>query len=167
MKIMDLSQNALKVLEARYLRRDNKRIIIETPEELFRRVAKCVAYAELLLGKPKDVGYWEEEFFDMMTSLDFLPNSPTLMNAGTPMGQLSACFVLPVEDTLEDIFEAIKQMALVQRTGGGTGFSFSKLRPKGSVVASTSGESSGPVSFMKGFKSGPPGCYGVHKSQAG
>jgi ribonucleoside-diphosphate reductase alpha chain len=159
---MDLSQNALKVLEARYLRRDNKRIIIETPEELFQRVAKCVAYAELLLGKPKDVGYWEEEFFKMMASLDFLPNSPTLMNAGTPMGQLSACFVLPVEDTMEDIFEAVKQMALVQRTGGGTGFSFSKLRPRGSVVASTSGESSGPVSFMKVFD-----CATEHIKQGG
>jgi ribonucleoside-diphosphate reductase alpha chain len=159
---MDLSQNAVKVLEARYLRRDNERKIIETPEELFQRVAKCVASAELLFGKPKDVGYWEEEFFDMMTSLDFLPNSPTLMNAGTPMGQLSACFVLPVEDTMEDIFEAVKQMALVQRTGGGTGFSFSKLRPRGSVVASTGGESSGPVSFMKIFD-----CATEHIKQGG
>jgi ribonucleoside-diphosphate reductase alpha chain len=148
---MVLSQNALKVLEARYLRRNNRREIIEAPEELFQRVAGSVARAELLTGKPKDVGYWEETFYKMITSLDFLPNSPTLMNAGTPLGQLSACFVLPVEDTMEDIFEAVKQMALVQRTGGGTGFSFSRLRPKGSVVASTGGESSGPVSFMKVF----------------
>jgi ribonucleoside-diphosphate reductase alpha chain len=159
---MELSQNAIRVLEARYLRRDNKRRIIETPEELFERVAKGVAYAELLLGKPKDVGYWEEEFLKMLTSLDFLPNSPTLMNAGTPLGQLSACFVLPVEDTMEDIFEAIKQMALIQRTGGGTGFSFSRLRPKGSVVASTGGESSGPVSFMKIFD-----CATEHIKQGG
>jgi ribonucleoside-diphosphate reductase alpha chain len=150
---VELSQNALKVLEARYLRRDSERRIIETPHELFQRVAKSVAYAEILLGKPNDVDYWEEQFFNIMTSLDFLPNSPTLMNAGTPLGQLSACFVLPVEDTMEDIFGAIKEMALVQRTGGGTGFSFSRLRPRGSVVASTGGESSGPVSFMKIFDS--------------
>ncbi|GIW47960.1 MAG: ribonucleotide-diphosphate reductase subunit alpha [Deltaproteobacteria bacterium] len=148
---MKLSQNAIRVLEARYLRRDSNRRIIETPEELFQRVAKSIAYTELLLGKPKETMYWEEQFFGMLSSLDFLPNSPTLMNAGTPLGQLSACFVLPVEDTMEDIFEAIKQMALIQRTGGGTGFSFSRLRPKGSVVASTGGESSGPVSFMKIF----------------
>jgi ribonucleoside-diphosphate reductase alpha chain len=148
---MKLSQNAIRVLEARYLRRDSNRRIIETPEELFQRVAKSIAYTELLLGKPKETTYWEEQFFGMLSSLDFLPNSPTLMNAGTPLGQLSACFVLPVEDTMEDIFEAIKQMALIQRTGGGTGFSFSRLRPKGSVVASTGGESSGPVSFMKIF----------------
>ncbi|HEX3034294.1 MAG TPA: adenosylcobalamin-dependent ribonucleoside-diphosphate reductase [Thermodesulfobacteriota bacterium] len=148
---MELSLNALKILESRYLRRDNKRRIVETPEELFQRVAKGVAYAELLLGKPKYANYWEEEFYKMLASLDFLPNSPTLMNAGTPLGQLSACFVLPVEDTMEDIFEAVKNMALVQRTGGGTGFSFSRLRPKGSVVTSTGGESSGPVSFMKIF----------------
>lgn len=159
---MELSQNALKVLEARYLRRDSERRIIETPEDLFQRVAKGVAYAELLSGKPKDVDYWEEEFFKILTSLDFLPNSPTLMNAGTPLGQLSACFVLPVEDTMEDIFEAIKEMALVQRTGGGTGFSFSRLRPKGSVVASTGGESSGPVSFMKIFD-----CATEHIKQGG
>jgi ribonucleoside-diphosphate reductase alpha chain len=150
---VELSQNALRVLEARYLRRDIKRNIIETPEELFQRVAKSIAYAELLLGKPKDVDYWEGEFLRILTSLDFLPNSPTLMNAGTHLGQLSACFVIPVEDTMEGIFEAIKEMALVQRTGGGTGFSFSRLRPKGSVVASTGGESSGPVSFMKIFDS--------------
>jgi len=159
---VELSQNALRVLEARYLRRDIKRNIIETPEELFQRVAKCVAYAELLLGKPKDVGYWEDEFLKTLTSLDFLPNSPTLMNAGTQLGQLSACFVLPVEDTMEGIFEAIKEMALVQRTGGGTGFSFSRLRPKGSVVASTGGESSGPVSFMKIFD-----CATEHIKQGG
>lgn len=148
---LKLSENARRVLEARYLRRDAERRIIETPEQLFERVAQAVAYAELLLGNARQAAYWQEEFYQLLTSLDFLPNSPTLMNAGTPLGQLSACFVLPVEDTMEGIFEAVKQMALVQRTGGGTGFSFSRLRPKGDVVASTGGEASGPVSFMKIF----------------
>ncbi|MBI4228772.1 MAG: adenosylcobalamin-dependent ribonucleoside-diphosphate reductase, partial [Deltaproteobacteria bacterium] len=107
--------------------------------------------AERLFGNKNEVGYWEDEFFRLLTSFDFLPNSPTLMNAGTKLGQLSACFVLPVEDTIEDIFEAVKNMALIQRTGGGTGFSFSRLRPKSDFVSSTGGESSGPVSFMKIF----------------
>lgn len=150
---MKLSENARKVLEARYLRRDDKGTVIESPEELFRRVAKGVSEAELLHGGESSVLRWQERFYDMMSSLEFLPNSPTLMNAGTPLGQLSACFVLPVEDTIEDIFEAVKDMALIQRTGGGTGFSFSRLRPKGSVVLSTGGQSSGPVSFMKIFDS--------------
>jgi ribonucleoside-diphosphate reductase alpha chain len=145
------SENALRVLEARYLHRDAERQIIETPEELFESVAHGVAYAELLLHNAGKIGYWRDKYHNLLTSLSFLPNSPTLMNAGTPLGQLSACFVLPVEDSMEGIFEAIKYMALVQRTGGGTGFSFSKLRPKGDVVASTSGEASGPVSFMKIF----------------
>jgi ribonucleoside-diphosphate reductase alpha chain len=146
-----LSENARRVLEARYLKRDAGRRIIESPEQLFERVARAVAEAELLLGGARRAAHWEEQFYRMLTSLDFLPNSPTLMNAGTPLGQLSACFVLPVEDTMEGIFEAIKQMALVQRTGGGTGFSFSKLRPRGDLVASTGGEASGPLSFMKIF----------------
>jgi ribonucleoside-diphosphate reductase alpha chain len=148
---IDLSENALKVLEARYLRRDAERRIIETPEELFESVARGVAHAELLLGRPSQAQYWEEQFRDLLFSLDFLPNTPTLMNAGKPIGQLSASFVLPVEDSMESIFEALKQMALVQRTGGGTGFSFSRLRPKGDLVETTSGEASGPVSFMKIF----------------
>ncbi|MFN3477229.1 MAG: adenosylcobalamin-dependent ribonucleoside-diphosphate reductase, partial [Candidatus Methylomirabilales bacterium] len=151
MTALKLSENARRVLEARYLRRDAQCRIIETPEQLFERVAQAVAYAELLLGNARQAAYWQEEFYQLLTSLDFLPNSPTLMNAGTPLGQLSACFVLPVEDTMEGIFEAVKQMALVQRTGGGTGFSFSQLRPKGDVVASTGGEASGPVSFMRIF----------------
>ena len=145
------SSNAQRVLEARYLRRDARRRVIETPEELFERVARAVAHAELLLGGPRQAAHWEKEFHRLLTSLDFLPNSPTLMNAGTPLGQLSACFVLPVEDSMESIFDAVKQMALVQRTGGGTGFSFSRLRAKGSKVRSTGGEASGPVSFMKIF----------------
>ncbi|GBC82063.1 Vitamin B12-dependent ribonucleoside-diphosphate reductase [bacterium HR10] len=150
---LNLSPNARRVLEARYLRRDAERRLVETPEELFARVARAIAEAELLLGTAEKARRWEEVFHELLTSRDFLPNSPTLMNAGTPLGQLSACFVLPVGDTMEEIFEAVKQMALVQRTGGGTGFSFSRLRPKGDVVASTGGEASGPVSFMKIFDS--------------
>jgi ribonucleoside-diphosphate reductase alpha chain len=146
-----LSSNALRVLEARYLRRDAQRRIIEMPDELFETVAHAVAYAELLLSNNRQADYWQEKFLDLLMSLDFLPNTPTLMNAGKPLGQLSACFVLPVGDSMEAIFDAIKQMALVQRTGGGTGFSFSKLRPGGDLVASTSGEASGPVSFMRIF----------------
>jgi ribonucleoside-diphosphate reductase alpha chain len=151
MEKMILSQNALKVLEARYLRRNEEWRIVETPAELFESVAKGVAFAEQLLGSASKARYWEEKYHDLMSSLDFLPNTPTLMNAGKPLGQLSACFVLPVEDSIEGIFGALKNMALVQRTGGGTGFSFSRLRPKGDLVQSTAGESSGPVSFMKIF----------------
>ncbi|MBI3030340.1 MAG: adenosylcobalamin-dependent ribonucleoside-diphosphate reductase [Candidatus Rokubacteria bacterium] len=146
-----LSPNALRVLHARYLRRDAARRVIETPEALFRRVARAVAQAELLLGTAREADDWQEAFHGLLTSLDFLPNSPALMNAGTPLGQLSACFVLPVEDTMEGIFGSLRAMALVQRTGGGTGFSFSRLRPRGEVVASTGGEASGPVSFMRVF----------------
>ncbi|MBW1997007.1 MAG: hypothetical protein JRJ29_03475, partial [Deltaproteobacteria bacterium] len=148
---MQLSKNALRVLEARYLRRDENRRIVETPEELFQTVAGAVAEAELSFAGKAQVKMWEEKFYDLLASLDFLPNSPTLMNAGKPLGQLSACFVLPVEDSMEGIFDTLKNMALVQRTGGGTGFSFSRLRPKGDIVSSTSGEASGPVSFMKIF----------------
>ncbi|RMH32501.1 MAG: adenosylcobalamin-dependent ribonucleoside-diphosphate reductase [Nitrospirae bacterium] len=146
-----LSPNALRVLEARYLRRDADGHVIETPEQLFRRVAGAIAQAEALHGPPSLQQQWEEIFFELLSSLDFLPNSPALMNAGLPLGQLSACFVLPIEDTMESIFETLKQAALVQRTGGGTGFSFSKLRPKGDLVHSTGGRASGPVSFMKIF----------------
>jgi ribonucleoside-diphosphate reductase alpha chain len=151
MSELALSQNALRVLESRYLRRDEQRRIIETPLELFDSVARGVAYAELLLGNGREAQQWQEIYYRLLTSLDFLPNTPTLMNAGKPLGQLSACFVLPVEDSIEGIFESVKQMALVQRTGGGTGFSFSKLRPKGDLVETTAGEASGPVSFMKIF----------------
>ena len=147
----ELSPNALRVLEARYLRRDAARRIVETPAELFRRVARAVAQAELPLGPAWQADEWQEVFHGLLASLDFLPNSPTLMNAGTPLGQLAACFVLPVEDTLESIFAALGRMALLQRAGGGTGFSFSRLRPRGDVLASTGGEASGPVSFMRIF----------------
>ncbi len=148
---MQLSENAHRVLQARYLRRDAQGRVNETPEQLFARVARAVAHAELLLGNREQAALWEEHFYHLLTSFDFLPNSPTLMNAGTPLGQLSACFVLPVADSMESIFTAIRDMALVQRSGGGTGFSFGRLRPAGDLIASTGGTSSGPVSFMQIF----------------
>ncbi len=147
----NLSQQAVELLEARYLRRNRDGDIVETPEELFERTASTVSETELLYGKASDKRRRRDEFFRMMASLEFLPNSPTLMNAGTPMNQLGACFVPPLEDTMEDIFDAVKQMALVQRSGGGTGFSFSKLRPKGDFISSTGGKASGPLSFMNIF----------------
>lgn len=144
---MNLTENALKVLSARYLLKDENGKIRETPEEMFSRVARHVALAEgLYNGAPRD---WEEEFFSIMVNLKFLPNSPTLMNAGKEMGQLAACFVLPVNDSMKSIFDTLKNAALILQSGGGTGFSFSKLRPKADIVRSTGGIASGPVSFMK------------------
>jgi ribonucleoside-diphosphate reductase alpha chain len=151
--VVDFTPNALRVLEARYLRRDAGRRVIEKPGELIRRVARAVAQAELLLGTAAAADRWQETFEGLLGSLDFLPNSPTLMNAGTPLGQLSACFVVPVEDSMDGIFGALHAMAILQAAGGGSGFSFSGLRPKGDVVASTGGEASGPVSFMRVFDS--------------
>jgi ribonucleoside-diphosphate reductase alpha chain len=144
---MILTENALRVLRARYLLKDEHGRIIETPEEMFRRVARTVASAEKLYGG--DPEQWEDRFYDLMTDLRFLPNSPALMNAGKDIGQLAACFVLPVDDSMQSIFDTLKNAALILQSGGGTGFSFSRLRPKTDIVRSTGGIASGPVSFMK------------------
>lgn len=144
---MELTENALKVLRARYLLKDEEGDVIETPEEMFERVSKTVASAESLY-KGNTVE-WEEKFYTLMTDLKFLPNSPTLMNAGKDMGQLAACFVLPVDDSMNSIFDTLKNAALILQSGGGTGFSFSRLRPKADIVRSTGGIASGPVSFMR------------------
>ena len=148
---MNITPNAATVLERRYLIRNDKGEVTETVEDLFRRVARAIAAPDAAYDKEANLEALEEEFYEMMTSLDFLPNSPTLMNAGRPLGQLSACFVLPVADSMDAIFEAIKQAALIHKSGGGTGFSFSRLRPSGSTVNSTGGVASGPISFMRVF----------------
>ncbi|MFO1462177.1 MAG: adenosylcobalamin-dependent ribonucleoside-diphosphate reductase [bacterium] len=146
-----LSPTALKILEARYLRRDSLNRLVESPKDLFRRVAHAVAQSEAAYSSLDEVDYYEDEYYRMMADLEFLPNSPTLMNAGKEKGQLAACFVLPVPDSIEGITKAVQQMGLLHKSGAGTGFSFSSIRPKNDPVSSTGGLASGPVSFIKLF----------------
>lgn len=149
---LGLPENALRVLRARYLKKDESGQVVESPRDLFRRVAKTIADVETRYGADaaqRDA--WEEAFFDMMVERRFLPNSPTLMNAGREMGMLSACFVLPVRDSISEIFDAIKHTALIQKAGGGTGFAFDELRPTGDFIKSSGGTTSGPISFWRAF----------------
>jgi ribonucleoside-diphosphate reductase alpha chain len=148
-----LSLNATTILKRRYLKKDEKGEVIESPSQLFHRVALNIASADALYDATADVKKTEEKFHSVITSLEFLPNSPTLMNAGTDLQQLSACFVLPVGDSMQEIFDAVKHAAIIHKTGGGTGFSFSHIRPANDVVKTTGGIASGPVSFMKVFDS--------------
>jgi len=151
MEDIPLSENALEVLEKRYFLKDNRRNVIESTDGLFMRVARYIAQGEKFFKSKYSLAEIEENFYRSMRSLEFMPNSPTLMNSGTSFGQLSACFVLPIYDSLDSIFETLKAMAKIHQTGGGTGFDFSHLRPKGDLLETTKGEASGPVSFMRIF----------------
>ena len=156
---VDLSDNALVVLEKRYLRKDADGNIVETPELMLRRVARAIAEAETIYGTRSDAARWEDEFYDVMARLDFVPNSPTLMNAGiglqdgTGTGTLSACFVMGLEDTMDGIMTTAKEMAMVQKFGGGTGFALSPIRPKGSGISTTHGQACGPISVLRHLSS--------------
>jgi ribonucleoside-diphosphate reductase alpha chain len=148
---LKLTVNAISILERRYLQKDSTGKVIEMPSQMFRRIAKTIAAGDSRYEPPDKVTQIEQGFYSMMSNLEFLPNSPTLMNAGTRLGQLSACYVLPVADSISEIFNAVRDMAIIHQTGGGTGFSFSRLRPKGDFVGSTGGIASGPISFMRVF----------------
>jgi ribonucleoside-diphosphate reductase alpha chain len=149
---LSLSDNARRVLQTRYLKKDKAGKPVEEPEDLFRRVACTIAAVETEYGvEGEQIARLEEEFYTLMGSGKFMPNSPTLMNAGREMGMLSACFVLPVRDSIEEIFESIKHTALIQKAGGGTGFAFDQLRPTGDYIKSSGGTTSGPISFWRAF----------------
>jgi ribonucleoside-diphosphate reductase alpha chain len=149
---LGFAENAERVLRARYLKKDEQGRLLESPMDLFRRVAKAIAEAELLYNSdPGNRSEWEERFYALMVSRRFMPNSPTLMNAGREMGMLSACFVLPVGDSINEIFDSIKHTALIQKAGGGTGFAFDQLRPTGDYISSSGGTTSGPISFWRAF----------------
>ena len=165
--MLDLTDNARTLLERRYLRRNKDGDIIETPSEMLTRVAKTIASVERMYGlSENDVESVEKEFLDIMVKMEFLPNSPTLMNAGDNTGTLSACYVLPVEDSMDKIFETIRDAALTQKSGGGTGFSFSRLRPKGDMVKSTGGIAAGPVFFLQAFDSALKGVRQANRRYA-